>query len=117
MARRDSLAPPPATWGLLVATPARPRGRFGQRGLEPESLRSRGICVGNADVCKARTELVYITCPFKNTTPDSKTEWHGKIFGKEWAEELAGSKAGKGALGDSVVGKVEVDRRSDRMKP
>ena len=24
---------------------------------------------------------------------------------------------GKGALDDSVVGKIEVDRRSDRMKP
>ena len=100
-----------------MATPARPRGRLGQRGQEREWLRSKGICVGNADVCKARTELVYITCPPKNTTPDNKTAWHGRIFGKEWAEELAGSKAGNGALGDSVVGKVEVDRRSDRMKP
>ena len=53
----------------------------------------------------------------KNTTPDSKTARHGGIVGKEWAEELAGSKAGNGALGDSVVGKVAVDRRSDRMKP
>ena len=117
MARRDSLAPRHAIWGPLVATPALPRGRFGQRGLEPESLRSRRLCVGNADVCKARTELVYITCPPKNTTPDTKTEWHGGIFGKEWAEELAGSTAGNGALGDSVVGKVEIDRRSDGMNP
>ena len=51
------MAPRPATWGPLVATPARPRGRLGQRGLEPESLRSRGICVGNEDVCKAPARL------------------------------------------------------------
>ena len=76
-----------------------------------------GICVGNEDVCKARTALVYSTCPPRNTTPDSKTAWHGGIFGKKLAEELAGLKAGNGAFGDSVVGKVEVDRRSDRMKP
>ena len=63
MARRDSLAPRPATWGPPVATLARPRGRLGQRGPEPESLRSKGICVGNEDVCKARTALDYSTCP------------------------------------------------------
>ena len=49
--------------------------------------------------------------------PDSKAAWPGGIFGKEWAEEFAVSKAGKGALGDPVVSKGEVDRRSERMKP
>ena len=57
MAWRASLAPRPATGGPLVATPARPRGRLGQRGLEPESLRNRGISVRNADVCTAPARL------------------------------------------------------------
>ena len=117
MARRDAPAPRPAIWGPLVTTPALPRRRFGQRRLEPESLRSRGICVENEDVCKAQTEQVCVTCPPKNTTPDSKTAWHGGTFGKRWAEQLAGSRAGNGALDDSVVGKIEIDRRSDGMNP
>jgi hypothetical protein len=56
-ARRDSPAPRPATWAPRVATPARPRKRLGQRGLEPESLRIRGICVGNEDVSKTPARL------------------------------------------------------------
>ena len=43
--------------GLFFPTPARPRGRLGRRGLEPESLRSKGICVENEDVCKAPARL------------------------------------------------------------
>jgi hypothetical protein len=52
MARTVSPAPRPATRGPPVATPARPRGRLGQRGLEPESLRPS---VARGFVSKART--------------------------------------------------------------
>ena len=36
---------------------------------------------------------------------------------KQWVEGVDVSKAGNVALADSMFGKIEVDRRSGRMKP
>ena len=119
MAWRDSPSPRPATRGPLVATPARrgPEGAWDSVGWSQNPSVAWGFALETKTFAKRGQH--WSTAHVPPETPPRTAKLHGTegFSGRNRRRNWQGKRRGKGALGGSMAGKVEVDRRGDRMKP